>query len=106
MKSKAQSPRSKVRRRNSKLQTSNSSEKLAIVALGANLDNARGQVLRAIDRLQELTSKPLRKSSLWETAPVDCPAGSPMFVNAVVALTPREGETPDSLLAKLHMIEK
>ncbi len=37
---------------------------------------------------------------------MDCPPGSPMFVNAVVALAPRAGESPDSLLAKLQQVER
>jgi len=58
-----------------------------------------------MDRLQELSEQPLTKSSLLETSPVDCPPGSPNFVNAVVALTPRHDETPESLLAKLQKLE-
>ncbi|HPC62869.1 MAG TPA: 2-amino-4-hydroxy-6-hydroxymethyldihydropteridine diphosphokinase, partial [Verrucomicrobiota bacterium] len=61
---------------------------LAIIALGSNQGDARRQVREAIGRLAELSAAPLRVSSLWETAPVDCPPGSPPFVNAVVALTP------------------
>ena len=57
-------------------------------------------------RLQELSEHPLLKSSLWRTAPVDCPAGSPVFVNAVVAFVPRRGATPKSVLASLQEIEK
>ena len=57
-------------------------------------------------RLQELSEHPLLKSSLWQTAPVDCPAGSPAFVNAVVAFVPRRGVTPESVLASLHEIER
>jgi 2-amino-4-hydroxy-6-hydroxymethyldihydropteridine diphosphokinase len=37
---------------------------------------------------------------------VDCPPGSPLFVNAVVGLEAREGETPESLLQKLRVLEK
>jgi 2-amino-4-hydroxy-6-hydroxymethyldihydropteridine diphosphokinase len=37
---------------------------------------------------------------------VDCPPGSPVFVNAVVGFVPRRGETPETLLAKLQMIEE
>jgi 2-amino-4-hydroxy-6-hydroxymethyldihydropteridine diphosphokinase len=37
---------------------------------------------------------------------VDCPEGSPDFINAIVALVPREGETPESLLARLQALEK
>ncbi len=49
---------------------------------------------------------PLLISSLWQTSPVDCPPGSPKFVNAVVGLVPRQGETPESLLAKLQSLER
>ena len=79
---------------------------LAIVALGSNLAEPRQNVLRAIDLLQALSDSPLLKSSLWQTAPVDCPPGSPTFVNAVVGFVPRTGETPESLLAKLQALEK
>jgi 2-amino-4-hydroxy-6-hydroxymethyldihydropteridine diphosphokinase len=57
-------------------------------------------------RLQVLSDKPLLKSSLWETSPVNCPPGSPKFVNAVVGLVPKENETPESLLKKLKELEK
>ena len=76
------------------------------IALGSNLGNSREILSNAMARLQEFSTKPLVKSSLLETAPVDCPPGSPNFVNAVVALTPRPDETPESLLAKLRALEK
>ena len=79
---------------------------LAIISLGSNLGDSRKLTRAAIARLQEMSAKPLLKSSLWETTPVDCPPGSPMFVNAVVALTPIAGETPESLLGKLQALEK
>jgi len=78
----------------------------AYIALGSNVGDSRNALLRAMERLQEFSGTPLVKSSLFETAPVDCPAGSPMFLNAVVALTPKAGETPESLFAKLQEIEK
>ena len=56
--------------------------------------------------LQKLSVEPLLRSSLWQTAPVDCPPGSPPFVNAVVGLAPRPEETPQSLFAKLQTLEK
>ncbi len=59
-----------------------------------------------MDRLEALSAAPLRRSSLWRSAPVDCPPGSPWFVNAAVALTPRPGETPESLLDKLQALER
>ncbi len=78
---------------------------VAYVALGSNR-NGRENVSRAINRLSELSSSPFHSSSLWETTPVDCPPGSPNFVNAVVALIPKSGETPESLLKKLQALEK
>ena len=59
-----------------------------------------------MERLQEFSAQPLLKSSLWQSTPVDCPPGSPLFVNAVVGLTPREGETPESLVEKLQALER
>ena len=37
---------------------------------------------------------------------MDCPPGSPTFVNAVVALFPKPGENAGSLLAKMLALEK
>lgn len=79
---------------------------LAIVALGSNQGDAPRNVREALERLAGLSAGPLRVSSLWETAPVDCPPGSPPFVNAVAALTPLPGESPESLLAKLQDMEQ
>ena len=93
MKSKVQSLKSKV-------------GKLAVVALGANLGDSRGNILRGMRRLEELSDRPLLRSSLWQTAPVDCPPGSPAFVNAVVGFRPRDNETPETLLAKLQALER
>jgi len=84
---------------------SNSSE-LAFVALGSNLGDSPSIIRQAFERLQALTDEPLLKSSFWETAPVDCPPGSPPFVNAMAGLTPRAGETPETLLDKLQALEK
>lgn len=76
------------------------------MAVGSNLGEPRRNVLRAMERLEKISDKPLVQSSLWQTAPVDCPPGSPPFVNAVVGLTPRAEESPESLLAKLQAIER
>lgn len=78
----------------------------AYIALGSNLGDSREVVLRAMERLQEFSERPLTKSSLLETRPVDCPPGSSNFVNAVVGLIPRRDETPESLLRKLQELEK
>ena len=79
---------------------------LVFLALGSNLGNPRGNIRQAMQRLQQFSDVPLLKSSLWQSAPVDCPPDSPMFVNAVVGLAPRARETPESLLSKLQQIEK
>jgi 2-amino-4-hydroxy-6-hydroxymethyldihydropteridine diphosphokinase len=57
-------------------------------------------------RLQIISGRPLLKSSLWQTTPVDCPPNSPLFVNAVVGFMPQKNETPESLLQKLRALEK
>jgi 2-amino-4-hydroxy-6-hydroxymethyldihydropteridine diphosphokinase len=62
--------------------------------------------LQALERLQQLSDKPLLRASLWRTAPVECPPGSAPFINTAVGLKPREGETPERLLSKLQEMEK
>jgi 2-amino-4-hydroxy-6-hydroxymethyldihydropteridine diphosphokinase len=78
----------------------------AFIALGSNLGDSRRIILEAMARLQDFSDRPMLKSSLWQTTPVNCPPGSPPFVNAVAGLAPRTGETPESLLRKLRALEK
>ena len=79
---------------------------IAFVALGSNLGNPVEIVRSAMAQLQALSDKPLLKSSLWQTAPVDCPPGSPPFINAVAGLEPRPEETPATLLLQLRALEE
>jgi 2-amino-4-hydroxy-6-hydroxymethyldihydropteridine diphosphokinase len=79
---------------------------LSYVALGSNLGDSRRTILDAMARLQEFSSQPILKSSLWQTTPVNCPPNSPLFVNAVVGFAPQKSETPESLLQKLRALEK
>lgn len=79
---------------------------MACVALGSNMGDSKKNVMDAISRLQTFSRKPIVKSSLWQTSPVDCPPGSGKFINAVVALVPNGNETPESLLIKLKALEK
>jgi 2-amino-4-hydroxy-6-hydroxymethyldihydropteridine diphosphokinase len=79
---------------------------LAFVALGSNLGDSARLIAEALAALQRVSNEPILKSSLWETSPVDCPPGSPKFVNAVAGLTPRRDETPKSLLKKLRKLEE
>ena len=62
-------------------------------------------LLEAMARLQPFSDEPIQHSSLWQTTPVDCPPGSPPFVNAVAGLRPRQGESPETLLQKLRALE-
>ena len=78
----------------------------AYIALGSNLGDSVQILTDAMKRLAELSDQPLLRSSLWATSPVDCPPGSPDFVNAVVGLVPLPGETPESLLGKLQAVEQ
>jgi 2-amino-4-hydroxy-6-hydroxymethyldihydropteridine diphosphokinase len=78
----------------------------AIVALGSNLGDSAQILRKAMARLHSFSDEPIRKSSLWQTTPVDCPPGSPNFLNAVIALVTRAGETPESLLEKLQELQK
>ncbi len=87
---------------------------LVLVGLGSNLGSAAQTssrtLQRAFDALAGLTDFPLIVSSLWRTAPVDCPPGSPDFVNAVAALCPRNSGkdllmVAREMLAELQKIE-
>lgn len=79
---------------------------LALIALGSNLGDSAKVVREAMDRLQELSRIPILKSSLWESSPIDCPPGSPNFVNAAVALAPHSDLTPEKLLKRLQALEQ
>jgi 2-amino-4-hydroxy-6-hydroxymethyldihydropteridine diphosphokinase len=78
----------------------------AFIALGSNLGDSVENISLAIQRLSAFSAQPLARSSLWQTTPVDCPPGSPPFVNAVVRITPLPNETPESLVHALQALEK
>jgi len=85
---------------------SNAGPVTAFIALGSNLGNSRGIIEAAFACLQDLSIAPVRRSSLWQSEPVDCPPGSPKFINAAAAIVPSVIETPESLLAKLQALER
>jgi len=87
-------------------ETSHRALSLVLVALGSNLGDSACVIRAAMDELDRFTAMPCRRSSLWKSSPVDCPPGSPPFVNAAVAFEPAADETPESLLAKLQALEK
>jgi 2-amino-4-hydroxy-6-hydroxymethyldihydropteridine diphosphokinase len=74
-----------------------------IVALGSNLGDA-GQTIEAAFEKLRAESEHIETSSLWHTAPVDCPPGSPDFVNAV-AIVQVPAHTPESFLLLLRRLE-
>lgn len=76
------------------------------IALGSNLGDSRQLLTDAMAELEQFSVEPIVRSSLWETTPVDCPPGSPLFLNAVAGLFPQETETPESLLARLQALEE
>ena len=78
----------------------------AIIALGSNLGDSPAILREALRRLREDSDEPLVISSFWQSTPVDCPPGSPPFVNAVAGLIPRPEETPETLLGKLQALER
>jgi 2-amino-4-hydroxy-6-hydroxymethyldihydropteridine diphosphokinase len=79
---------------------------LCFVALGSNLGDSRLSIRQAMERLQTFSDRPLLRSSLWQTTPVDCPPGSPIFINAAVGLVTLADETPETMLAKLKAVER
>ena len=83
-----------------------SAGEMVYVALGSNLGDSKANVRNALGRLQGLSSVPVLASSLWRSTPVDCPPGSPEFINAVARLAPLLGDTPETLLANLQRLEK
>ncbi len=74
-----------------------------VIALGSNLGDRRYNLLRAIHDMRWFV-RVVRVSSFHETEPVEAPAGSPRFLNAVLV-----GHTtlePLELLDALLAIEK
>jgi 2-amino-4-hydroxy-6-hydroxymethyldihydropteridine diphosphokinase len=78
---------------------------LAFISLGSNLGDSKLNVERAIERLAALSPEPMVVSSLYETTPVDCPPGSPPFINAAAALLPRAEMSAEILLESMRAIE-
>jgi 2-amino-4-hydroxy-6-hydroxymethyldihydropteridine diphosphokinase len=85
-----------------------SDEGAVFVALGANLpsDGISPEIMvrRAAEALIASHGGG-RLSPLFRTTPVDCPPGSPDFVNAVVALPARPGSSPEALHRELLALE-
>jgi 2-amino-4-hydroxy-6-hydroxymethyldihydropteridine diphosphokinase len=74
-----------------------------VIALGSNLGDRALFLRRAVEGLKSVISV-VRVSSIYETDPVDAPAGSPRFLNMVVAGHTRR--SPANLLGALLAIER
>lgn len=79
---------------------------LILVGIGSNRGDSIGIVRQSIERLREFAKGGFRASSLWRTSPVDCPPDSADFLNAVVAFEPRDGLSPEDMLAALKRLER
>jgi 2-amino-4-hydroxy-6-hydroxymethyldihydropteridine diphosphokinase len=76
----------------------------AFVALGANLEDPRAQVMRALDELDQVPgTRVVARSSLYRTAPVGY-ADQPAFVNAVAQVD--TALQPKALLRALLDLEQ
>ncbi len=74
--------------------------------MGSNLGDSTALIEQAIVALEKFSDQPVLRSSLWKSSPVDCPPGSPDFVNVVVAIKPSPTDTPENLLGKMQAIER
>ncbi|NOS98556.1 MAG: 2-amino-4-hydroxy-6-hydroxymethyldihydropteridine diphosphokinase [Methylotenera sp.] len=82
--------------------------KQAFIALGSNLEDPVLQVEKAFAALAQLPKTcVLKKSSLYQAAPIDCPQATeqavPDFINAVAEI--ETALSPEALLQALHAIE-
>ncbi len=78
----------------------------AIVALGSNLGDSVTVLRSVLAELERLSCGPFGASSLWRSAPVDCPTDSPPFINAVCLCHPPPDLSPESLLDLLQGVER
>ena len=79
---------------------------ISYIGLGSNEGESFLTLREAARRLAWWSVSPLRCSSLWRTAPVDCPPGSGDFLNAVVGIEPAAALTPEQLLQNLQELER
>jgi len=71
--------------------------------LGTDLLNSEAIARLAIDALAALSDFPLLVSSLWRSAPIDCPPDSPPYINAVVAMRARVNDAHEMLRQLQHI---
>ncbi|HEY8901432.1 MAG TPA: 2-amino-4-hydroxy-6-hydroxymethyldihydropteridine diphosphokinase [Chthoniobacterales bacterium] len=74
------------------------------IALGSNLGDRVAHLQAAVAAIRTFAEPPVLVSRIYETPPVDCPADSPMFLNAAIEIG-FSGE-PRDLLQRLQAIEQ
>ncbi len=81
----------------------------AFISIGANLPSGAGDpidtIMAVFSKLEHLSRDEILRSSIYMTSPVDSPAGTPDFYNAMAGIIPEDKETPISLLHKLQAME-
>ena len=80
-------------------------ENLVVIALGSNLGDSSALLSLATTRIAQIAAEPTRVSSIQRSTPVDCPPGSPDFLNAILTYTPARLPNPHRLLEQLQTIE-
>lgn len=82
-------------------------EPLCFIGVGSNLGtdllNSEAIAKQAIEALAALSAFPLVVSSLWRSAPIDCPPDSPPYINAVVAMRARVNDAHEMLRQLQHI---
>lgn len=75
------------------------------IALGSNLGDSAQLIAQAIDLLKQhaVPSTEFHEAGIYRTAPVDCPPGSPDFLNTAIEMS--FAGTPEALLDITQGIE-
>jgi 2-amino-4-hydroxy-6-hydroxymethyldihydropteridine diphosphokinase len=74
------------------------------IGLGSNLGSRIENLRSALSWLQTMSQTPVRYSQVYETSPIDCPEGTPTFLNAVCEIT-YQGDL-SVLLRKMRTFER
>ena len=77
------------------------------IGIGSNLGDSLciiERVLLCLERLAQTGS--FLSSSIWVSSPVNCPPGSPNFLNSVVLFELKNNLTPPELMAELQFLER
>lgn len=76
---------------------------MVYLALGSNVGDRLTNLQQARELLQPLAQGPITSAGLYETDPLDCPPGSPAYLNTVLAF--ETALSPLDLLEKTQAIE-